>query len=145
MAYTIEAKYPWGWLLLATLALVDNVMAMDRLQMRAWEATLDAYVAAVRWSNFEGAEEMLDPAYRLTHSLTDLEHSRYAQVQVSSYRELRTSLQADGMVLREVEIGVVGRNSQAERKVRCTERWRWDTERKQWWLVSGLPDLWQGE
>ncbi|HHW4679294.1 MAG TPA: hypothetical protein ACQGQH_07600 [Xylella sp.] len=145
MAVTIEVKYLWGWLLLAILLLVDNVMAMDRVQKRAWEATSDAYAAAVRWSNFEAAEEMVDPAYLLTHSLTDLEHSRYAQVQVSSYRELRASLQADGVVLREVEIGVIGRNSQAERTVRCTERWRWDSRDKRWWLASGLPDLWRGE
>lgn len=144
MACATRFKYSWVWLLLAALALVDDVMAMDRVQRRAWEATIDAYVVAVRWSNFEDVEEMLDSAYRLTHSLTDLERARYAQIKVSSYRELRSSLQADGMVLREVEIGVIGRNSLAERTVRCIERWRWDPGRKQWWLVSGLPDLWQG-
>lgn len=40
---------------------------------------------------------------------------------------------------------VINRNTQAERLVRSIELWRWDAERKRWWLASGLPDLWQGQ
>ena len=41
-------------------------------------------------------------------------------------------------------ICIVG-NTLAERTVRHRERWRYDEAAKTWWLVSGLPDLWQDD
>ncbi|HYG07546.1 MAG TPA: hypothetical protein VD865_14220 [Stenotrophomonas sp.] len=105
----------------------------------------NAYAAAVRWNDFETALEMVDPAYRLAHPQTDLERERYEQVQISGYRELRTSPGGKDEVLRDVELRVINRNTQAERIVRARETWRWDPEAKTWWLSSGLPDLWKGE
>ena len=46
---------------------------------------------------------------------------------------------------RRIEMGVINRNTQAERTVLVTERWRWDPEAKRWWQMQGLPDLWQGQ
>ena len=40
---------------------------------------------------------------------------------------------------------MVIRHTQAERTVRYREEWRWDEASKNWWLVSGMPDLWDGE
>jgi hypothetical protein len=50
-----------------------------------------------------------------------------------------------GDVVRDIEIGVINRNTLAERSVRYRERWRYDEAAKTWWLTSGMPDLWQGE
>lgn len=107
--------------------------------------TQDAYVAAVRWGDFDKAEEFIDPLYLQQHPITDLQRERYRQVQVSSYRERSGGTGADGSIERRVEMGVINRNTQAERKVIVNERWRWDPEAKRWWQAAGLPDLWQGQ
>jgi hypothetical protein len=47
--------------------------------------------------------------------------------------------------MREIQIGVINRNTLVERETRYTERWRYDPEHKAWWLTSGLPNLWEGQ
>ncbi len=120
--------------------------ASSRAQRRSLEDIQTAYAAAVRWSDFETAQEIVDPAYRQAHPQTDLERERYQQVQISGYRELRAGVGAnENEVIRDVELRVINRNTQAERTVRVRETWRWDPQAKQWWLATGLPDLWQGQ
>lgn len=114
-------------------------------QRRGLDDVQAAYAAAVRWNDFETALEIVDPTYRLAHPQSDIERERYQQVQISGYRELRSSAGAENEVLRDVELRVINRNTQAERIVRTRETWRWDPASKQWWLASGLPDLWRGE
>ena len=117
----------------------------SRVQRSKLVPTQDAYVAAVRWGDFDKAEGFIDPQYLLQHPITDLQRERYRQVQVSSYRERSSSMDAEGMLERRIEMGVINRNTQAERTVLVTERWRWDPEAKRWWQMQGLPDLWQGQ
>ncbi|WP_166211278.1 hypothetical protein [Cognatiluteimonas telluris] len=112
----------------------DRSNALDKLQY-AWSA-------AIRWGDFEGAWNMLDPAYRAAHPMTGLEFERYKQLQISAYHDLGAQL-GDGTALREVEIGVINRNTLVERQARYTEQWRYDPVAKTWWVESGLPDLWQ--
>ena len=111
----------------------------------ALDETQYAYSAAIRWGDFEGAYNLVDPKVREEHPLTDVDFSRYKQVQISGYRDLGGSPLASGEVTREIEIGVINRNTLAERTVRYRERWRYDEAAKTWWLTSGMPDLWQGE
>ncbi|MFO3706021.1 hypothetical protein ACI6Q5_13845 [Xanthomonas codiaei] len=135
-----------GAVLVLGLALLSGVAsAGSRAQARALETTQAAYAAAVRWSDFDAAQGFVEPAHAQAHPVSDLERSRYEQVQISGYRELRTGDDANGDLRREVELRVINRNTQAERLVRSIEIWRWDAERKRWWLASGLPDLWQGQ
>lgn len=131
--------------LLLGLAMAAQAAGPSRSQRNKLAQTQDAYVAAVRWSDFEAAEGFIDPEYRQAHPLTDLQRERYRQVQVSNYRERSTGVAPDGAVERRVEMGVVNRNTLAERTVMVTERWRWDAEAKRWWQAQGLPDLWQGQ
>ncbi len=133
------------WLVLGLMAVAGLADAGSRAQRRALEEMQTAYAAAIRWSDFDTVAQMVDPEYRRAHPQTDLENARYQQVQVSGYRELRVAEGADGSVVREAEIRVINRNTQAERSVRCSEVWRWDPQRKQWWLANGPPDLWQGQ
>ncbi|KRG46900.1 hypothetical protein ARC20_04325 [Stenotrophomonas panacihumi] len=128
------------------MLLAVSSMASSRSQRRILDEVQAAYAAAVRWNDFDTAQEMLDPEYRKDHPQSDLERARYEQVQISGYRELRAGNGAtDNEVFRDVELRVINRNTQAERTVRVRETWRWDPEAKQWWLASGLPDLWRGE
>lgn len=110
--------------------------ALDRVQY--------AYSAAIRWGDFEGAWNLVDPDYREAHPMTDLEFERYRQIQISAYRDLASQTEPDGTVLREIEIGVVNRHTLTERSTRYTERWRYDAEADTWWLAVGLPDFWAG-
>ena len=125
-------------LLLATLlagcATAGKTNALDSAQY--------TYSAAIRWGDFEGAWQMVDPAYREAHPMTDLELERYKQVQVTAYHDLAEQELPDGDVVREVEIGVVNRHTLVERKTRYTERWHYDAQTKGWWMSVGLPDLW---
>ena len=117
----------------------------SRSQRSKLGPTQDAYVAAVRWGDFDKAEGFIDPQYLLQRPITDLQRERYRQIQVSSYRERSVGAGADGSIERRVEMGVINRNTQAERLVLVNERWRWDPEAKRWWQAAGLPDLWQGQ
>jgi hypothetical protein len=103
-----------------------------------------AWSAAIRWGDFEGAWNLVDPDYRAKHPLTDLELARYKQVQISGYQDLAERA-SETEAQRQVEIGVINRHTLAERRVRYTERWRWDAAAKAWWIVDGLPDLWPGD
>jgi len=123
---------------------MTTAMASSRAQ-RSFDDMQAAYVAAIRWSDFDSAWEMVDPAWREAHPQTDLERERYQQVQISGYREVRASSPAEGEIVRDVELRVINKNTQAERVVRVRETWHWDPESKHWWLASGLPDLWHGE
>ena len=101
------------------------------------------YSAAIRWGDFEGAWNLVDPKVREEHPLTDIDFSRYKQVQISGYRELGSSVLGNGDVLREIEIGVVNKYTMVERTVRYREQWHYDEAHKTWWQMSSLPDLWQ--
>lgn len=122
--------------LLAGCATGSRTSELDKVQY--------AYSAAIRWGDFEGAWQLVDPEYRKQHPLTELEFERYKQIQVSAYRDLAAQAEPDGVAMREIEIGVINRHTLVERSLRYTERWRYDPETKQWWLVVGLPDFWSG-
>src|SRR5690606_31726200 len=103
-----------------------------------------AWSGAVRWNDFRTAWQLVDPEYREAHPMSELEFSRYEQVQVTGYRPEDGSASADGST-RQVRIGVVNRHTMAERTVRYSEQWRWDEAAERWWIIGGLPDLWTGQ
>ena len=134
------------WLLVAGLLLMlAPAAAQSRLQRGKLQQVQDAYAASIRWGDFENAWQAVDPAYKAEHPMTELEFERYQQVQISGYRDVSTSGGPDGTVERAIELRVINKHTMAERTMRYRERWRWDPEAKRWWLVVGLPDLWNGE
>ncbi len=137
--------FQFALLLLLGMAMVAQAAGPGRSQRARLGPTQDAYMEAVRWSDFEAAEDFIDPDYRQAHPLGDLQRERYRQVQVSGYRPGVSTVAADGTVERRVELGVINRNTLAERTVTVRERWRWDPQAKRWWQAQGLPDLWQGQ
>jgi hypothetical protein len=135
---------PWRWLLVVLLGAWLAACASSQPKMSELDKLQYAWSAAIRWGDFEGAWNLLDPKYREAHPLTELELSRYKQIQVSGYHDLGSQVLPDS-ARREVEIGVVNRNTMAERSMRYTEEWRYDPQAKTWWVTSGLPDFWAGE
>ncbi|HEV8695529.1 MAG TPA: hypothetical protein VGQ93_15320 [Lysobacter sp.] len=100
----------------------------------------------IRWGDFEGAVNLIDPKVREKLQVTELELERYKQVQISSYRDVGASSDLEaGQAVRDIEIGVINRHTMAERIVRYRETWRRDAETKAWWVTSPLPDLWEGQ
>jgi hypothetical protein len=105
-----------------------------------------AWSGAIRWGDFEGALNLIDPQLRDKGPPSALELERYKQIQVSAYRDVGASADLKaGTAVRDIEIGVINRHTQAERSMRYRERWRWDPVAKTWWLTSGLPDFWAGQ
>ncbi|KRG71979.1 hypothetical protein [Pseudoxanthomonas dokdonensis] len=131
------------WALLLVMGTADA--QTSRRQRNKLEQSQIALTAAIRWGDFEAAWQMVDPAYRQAHPLSDVELSRYEQVQISGYRDLSSQLEADDTVTRNIELRVINKHTMAERTLRYQEHWRWDAENKGWWLVTGLPDLWNGQ
>ncbi|MBV7472482.1 MULTISPECIES: hypothetical protein [Pseudoxanthomonas] len=134
------------WVLLVVLAIAAfGVQAAGGRQRAKLEQAQNAYAAAIRWGDFEGAWTFVEPAYAAAHPMGEFELRRYEQVQVSGYRDLSSLVEPDEVVVRLIEVRVINRHTQAERTLRYRERWRWDAEGKRWWLVGGLPDFWEGE
>jgi hypothetical protein len=104
-----------------------------------------AWSAAIRWGDFEGAWNLVDPEYREQHPLTEVEFERYNQIQISHYRELGAQPSADGTAVRDIDIGVINRHTMAERGLRYREAWRYDEQARTWWITGGLPDFWRGQ
>lgn len=134
-----------GWrLVLACCMVLLAACASTGKDMSELQRAQYAWSAAIRWGDFEGAWNLVDPDWREAHPLTDLQLERYRQVQVSHYRDLASS-PGESEARREIEIGVINRHTMTERTLRYTERWRYDAQRKSWWIVGGLPDFWAGE
>ncbi len=112
---------------------------------KALEAAQYSWSAAIRWGDFEGAWNLVDPDVRKAHPVTDLDFSRYKQIQISEYRDQGASTTADGTIVRDIEIGVINRNTLKLRSVRFRERWRYDEATQTWWQETGLPNLWQDD
>jgi uncharacterized protein YceK len=128
---------------LAAMLLVSGCASTGK-QMSALERAQYSWSAAIRWGDFEGAWNLVDPVHRDAHPMSDLQFERYKQVQVSHYREL-ASRPGEIEALREIEIGVINRHTMTERTLRYTEHWRYDAEARSWWITNGLPDFWAGE
>ena len=130
--------------LLCLLAL--GACASTGTQRNKLDHAVYAWSGAIRWGDFEGAMNLIDPEVREKVELTPLQLERYKQIQISSYRDMGTSTDMEaGTSVRDIEIGVINRHTMAERVVRYRETWRWDAEAKTWWLTSELPDLWEGQ
>lgn len=133
-------------LLLLVLTIAAPAQALGKRKKGGQlDAVQASYAAAIRWGEFERAWELVDPAYREAHPMTELAFERYRQVEISGYSDRNTSVAEDGSVVRSIELRVINRHTMAERSLRYREQWRWDDEAKRWWLVVGLPDLWDGQ
>ncbi|MFO1505695.1 MAG: hypothetical protein U1F23_01230 [Lysobacterales bacterium] len=131
--------------LLSALAVAAVLAGCATDSMRSREKVLDdtlkSYAATLRWGDFAQAESFVDPEYRKTHPLTDLDRARYRQVQVTYYHDQPAVPDGTDTVRQTVEIGLVNVNTQTARSIIDKQVWRYDEAAKHWWLASGLPDI----
>ena len=117
-----------GWMAIVFVLLAAGCASMGSKDDKLHEAQY-AWSAAIRWGDFEGAWNLVEPEYRKANPMTPVEFERYKHVGISRYHDL----------------GVINKHTMTERGMRYTERWHYDEEAKTWWQMSGLPDLWAGE
>jgi hypothetical protein len=113
-----------------------NKTDMDKLQ-----ETLLGYSATIRWGEWSRAQSFIDEDYAKKHPISELELERFKQIQVSFYHDGEPVPTKEGEVKVRVEIGLVNINTQSARNVVETQTWRYDVEKKRWWLMTGLPDI----
>lgn len=104
------------------------------------QSALSEYGAAIRWGEFDRAQEFVDPIHRAEHPITELDRERFKLIQVSGYEVKHASATADGLQ-QTVEIRVINKLTQSERTLTDRQTWRWDEAGKRFWLMSGLPDF----
>ncbi|WP_114239673.1 hypothetical protein [Dyella sp. C9] len=108
----------------------------------ALTTTLNAYASTMRWGDFNGAAQFIDPKVREEHPISSLEMSRYQQYKVSGYDDGKGPIpNGQFEVTQVVQINLVNVNTQSERTVTDHQTWHYDADSKHWWLVSGLPDI----
>ena len=126
-------------LLLAPLVLsgcATKKHSRDLLQIALYD-----YQGAIRWGNFPGAVDFLDPEVLAKKPLDPLALKRYEQIQVTGYTVQGGGAPSEGTFQQAVEIRFVNRHTQAESAILDRQSWRYDEEQRRWWLVSGLPDI----
>lgn len=124
--------------LLALLALVSACGTTNAQNAR--RNALSEYGAAIRWGEFDRAQDFVDPIWRAEHPITDLDRERFKYLQVSGYEVKHATATADGLQ-QTVEIRVINKLTQTERTLVDRQTWRWDEAGKRLWLMSGLPDF----
>lgn len=128
-------------MLLAMLILTLAAPALAKSREKILVETLRTYAATIRWGAIEQAESFIDPTYRATHPLTQLELDRYKQVRFTAYNDRAAIPVSDNEVRQTVEIGIVNVNTQEARTVIDQQVWTYNPKTKVWLLSSGLPDI----
>lgn len=127
--------------LLALVAMLCAGCATDQ-RNQALVTTLNAYASTLRWGDFRSAQQFVDPKVREAHPVSSLDLARYEQVRVTGYDEGAGPVpDGENQVRQVVQIGLVNVNTQSERTVVDRQSWRYDPQKKRWWLMSGLPDI----
>lgn len=123
-----------GLLLLAGCASTQK-HSRDLLQV-----TLYDYSGAIRWNRPDAAAKWLDPEIA-TIQPKAIELERYQQVQITGYDVRGTEMLSPEKYAQVVEIRLINKHTQAERAIVDRQLWRYDADKRQWWLTTGLPDI----
>ena len=127
--------------LLALAAMLCSGCATDQ-RNQALITTLNAYANTLRWADFQSAQQFVDPTVREANPLSSLDLARFQQVRVTGYDEGAGPVpDGENRVRQVVQISLVNVNTQSERTVIDRQSWRYDPEKKRWWLTSGLPEI----
>ena len=126
--------------LLTLLLLLGGCASAERRQ--SLSDTLWAYANIVRWDGFSRAWQFVDPKVRAMHTLSALDKARFQQVQIGGYDEGDGPIfRSQNCVTQEVNIDLINRHSQSERRIIDHQIWHYDKRAKRWWLESGLPHI----
>ena len=102
---------------------------------------MEEFGNAVRWSDWDMAWRMIDPAARKSLVLPGEEQDRLKDVKVTGYQVRTSEPQDDGTIMQIVEIHYIDQRTQRERSVRNRQIWRTDDEGEHWWLTTGMPEF----
>ncbi len=128
--------------LMASLLLLSGCATDNRSD--ALSHILIQYANTVRWDGFEAAQQFIDPKVREAHPLSSLDRERYKQVRVSEYDDGDGPIPVSKNEVRQnVQLGLVNIHTQTERSVVDRQLWRYDEEKKHWWLETPTPDITQ--
>src|SRR3546814_16858152 len=81
-----------------------------------------AWSAAIRWGDFEGAWNLVEPEYRKANPLTPVEFERYKPVAISRYHDLGEQVLADGDLPPHIHLGVTNTHPMTQRAQRHLAR-----------------------
>ncbi|WHZ19384.1 MAG: hypothetical protein OJF55_001533 [Rhodanobacteraceae bacterium] len=123
----------------ALLLLAGCATLQKKDQLR--DDTLEAYAVALRWGDFQGAWNYVDPAVRAAHPLTAQQKALYNTVRVAEYDAQGLAATGPDTVAQTASISLIVKSSQRVYNVLDHQTWRWDAQAKHWWLESGLPDI----
>jgi len=125
----------WTLVLLLGLASCAGGQAQrEREQaLRGWEAL-------VRWSQYDSLVDYIHPEYLAEHPILPLDVQRLHQFRVTEYRVRQVLIDEQHNIDRLVQLRLYQIHTARERVIDHREVWRYDEERKQWLLHSGLPD-----
>ena len=99
------------------------------------------YGNSVRWSDWDMAWQIIDPANRKSITLPGEEQDRLKDIKVTGYTVRSSEPQEDGTLVQVVEIHYVNQATQIERTMRDRQVWRTDDGGEHWWLTTGLPEF----
>jgi hypothetical protein len=127
------------YLLLLCVLLLPACQSAERNdQLRA---RLYQYSAAIRWNEIEQALTFVDPAVLAERPFSTSDREAWKSTQVARYVEGPQSIDAEGRVSIAVQLELIDRDTQSVRAIVDRQRWRYDAERKTWWLTTGLPAI----
>lgn len=127
--------------LLASVLLLLAACATLQQKDKVRDQTLESYAAALRWGDFQGAWEYVDPMVRAAHPLTPEQKALYATVRVAEYEAQGPVAAGTNTIRQTARITLIVNSSQRVYGVLDHQTWRWDENAKRWWLESGLPDV----
>lgn len=134
-------KKALSWVCLLCAALVLASCYVPKKQKDLDEVLLK-YEQLIRWSQWEGATNLLAPEYLLEHPITRLDMERLRLFQVTQYNLRSAAPYDDGNTFQQVvEIRFFNKNRATEKVVLDTQVWKFDEPSERWLLHSGLPDV----
>ena len=126
---------------IVALALLSACATQQKQEAKLLESTLRSYASVMRWGDAEQAVAFIDPEIAEKNPVDRITLERFKQVQIAGYRERAPEMTGPQEATQVVQIDLVNRHTQEVRSLVDVQRWRYDAEKKRWWLVSGLPDL----
>ncbi|MFD2112313.1 hypothetical protein [Thiorhodococcus fuscus] len=116
----------------------------DKMAITLQTAT-HGYQSALRWGYFESAYAFVDPDQRkntpMPPSLTGLRLTGYDVVQPPGVqkKDKEDEDEDSAIATQIVHIEYLYEDRQVVKSLTDRQIWRWDAEKKTWWLTSGLP------
>ena len=128
------------WALMLAVVIMLTACSASTMEKTRGE-TLKQYETIIRWSQWDAAADFIAPEYLADNPITRLDMDRLRLFKVTTYTLRSTGVFDEGKTVRQtVEIKMFNSHQAVERTILDDQEWRYDEERKNWKLWSGLPD-----